>query len=909
MKKALKITGIVLLLLIAAAFVIPFLFKDKITGLIKTQINKHIHAKVDFADVDLSLFRNFPNLAVALDSLRVVGLDEFSEDTLASVGRINVALDLFSVFGDEMKIHSITVEGPRVHALVHKNGHANWDISMPDTAAAASPDAATPAKPFKMALQKYAITDGYLSYRDEVGNMSCEIGGLNHSGKGDFSSDLFTLETSTNTAALSFSYGGVPYLIETKTKLDANFQVDNKSAKYSFKVDDMALNDLRLHTEGFFQLINDSTYDMDVKFNGPSLDFKSILSLVPAIYKKDFGSIKASGTASLDGFVRGRYDSRHIPAYHVDMQVKDGSFQYPDLPKPVKNINVILKADNPDGVTDHTVVDIPRAHFEMEDAPFDLRLLVKTPVSDMYIDAAAKGRLDLAKVAQFVKLEAGTRLAGLLNADMNVKGNLSAIQHQQFDRFTAGGTIALTGFNYASSAYPTAVSLENLLLTFNPKNVTLNELKGGYGKTHFNANGTIDNLLGYMLKNQLLDGSLTVHADQVNLNDLMGSMATDSPKATGTGNPPSSGTAGKPAGANAGATVATVAAVPANINFVLHAGVDLLQYGTLELRKLSGNLVVADETVKMEDVHAEGLDGTLTINGAYSTKVSKKNPAIAFAYDVQRLDVQKTFLAFNTVQKLMPAGKYIAGKFSSKMTMSGVLSADMKPDLNTLSGEGNILLAEGALKDFAPTDKLAQTLHLDQLKDIPLKDLKANFSFRNGRVVVDPFHIKMQDIDMEVGGSHGFDQSLDYTLNMKLPRSLVGGQANGFVDNAIARAGSKGVALKVNDKIDLPVKIGGTVTNPVLKADLKGALSSTAGSLASQAKDVVKAKVDSAKQQLKDTVRAVGKQALADAGNQLKNQVLGGKDSSGKASSLEDTKKKATEAGKGLLNGLFKKKS
>jgi hypothetical protein len=407
-----------------------------------------------------------------------------------------------------------------------------------------------------------------------------------------------------------------------------------------------------------------------------------------------------------------------------------------------------------------------------------------------------------------------------------------------------------------------------------------------------------------MLKHQTLDGSLTVKADQVNLNDLMGAMATDTAKTTAAGAPAAGGKA-----AGNGSAGATAAAVPDNINFVLHAGVDLLQYGTMELRNLSGNLVIADETVKMENVRAEGLDGTLAINGAYSTKVSKKNPAIAFAYDVQRLDVQKTFLAFNTVQKLMPAGKYIAGKFSSKMTMSGVLGPDMKPDLNTLSGEGNILLVDGALKDFAPTDKLAQTLHLDQLKDIPVKDLKANFSFKNGRVIVDPFHIKMQDIDMEVGGSHGFDQSLDYTMNMKLPRSLVGGQANGLVDNAIAKAGSKGVALKAGDKIDLPVKIGGTVTNPVLKADLKGALSSTAGNLASQAKDVVKAKVDSAKQQLKDTARAVGKQALADAGNQLKNQILGGgKDSSAKAGNLDDTKKKAAEAGKGLLNGLFKKK-
>jgi len=897
LKKTLKITGITLLVLIAAAVAIPILFKGKITRIIKEQINKNIAAKVDFADVDLSLFRNFPRLSVALDSLRVTGIDEFAEDTLVSAQRINVALDLLSVFGSEMKIHSIQVDRPRVHAIMLKNGHANWNITLPDTSTAATPG--TEAKPFKMALQRYAVTDGYISYRDDSSHMSCEISGLNHSGKGDFTSDNFVLQTSTQTAALSFNYGGIPYLIRTRANVGADFNIDNKVNKYTFKVDDLSVNDLKLHTEGFFQLVNDSTYDMDIKFNGPSLDFKSILSLIPAMYTKDFAGIKTSGQASLSGFVKGRYDSKHIPAYHVDLGIKNGFFQYPDLPRPVKNINLVVKTDNPDGITDHTVVDIPHGHIEMEETPFDFRMLLKTPVSDPFIDAAAKGRLDLAKVTQFVKLEGGTRLAGVLNADMHVRGNLSSIQRQQYDKFDAGGTLGLTGFNYASTAYPTPVSMDNLLLTFNPKNVTLNELKGGYGKTHFQANGVLNNLLAYMLKNQPLDGSLDVKADLVDLDQLMGTTAT-SPGTrtdTATAKPGTTAAAGEPF------------AVPANIDFTLRAAVDQVHYGNLDLRAVSGNIRIADETVKLENVKAEGLDGSMALTGAYSTKVSKRTPVFAMSYDLQKLDVQKTFYAFNSVQKLMPAGKYIQGKFSSRLTVDGVLGGDMKPDLNTLNGNGNLSLIDGALKDFAPTDKLAQALHLDQLKDIPVKDIKTTFSFKNGRVVVDPFHVKVKDIDMEVGGSHGFDQTLDYDLAMKLPRALLGGQANNAVNNLVAKAGSKGVNVKVDDQVALPVKVGGTLTSPVLKMDMKSALSSTTNSLKQQAADLVKARVDSAKQQLKDTARAVGKQALKDAGSALKDQLLGNKDTTGKKTeTLDDTKKKVQDAGKGLLNGLLNKK-
>ena len=66
-----------------------------------------------------------------------------------------------------------------------------------------------------------------------------------------------------------------------------------------------------------------------------------------------------------------------------------------------------------------------------------------------------------------------------------------------------------------------------------------------------------------------------------------------------------------------------------------------------------------DEEVKLNNIHGDALDGSITINGSYSTKENKEKPAITMSYDVDKVDVQKTFYAFNTVQKLMPIGKFL----------------------------------------------------------------------------------------------------------------------------------------------------------------------------------------------------------------------------------------------------------
>ena len=1025
LKKILKVAGIILLVLVLAAIAIPYFFKDKIIAFAKTEINKNVNARVNFTDIDISFFRRFPRVAVALENLQVIGLNEFSKDTLVSSKNIDVAVNLMSIIrGKNMNIYSITINQPRIHALVTKEGKANYDIAKPDT----STTAETPSedKPFNLQLQKYEIKDGYVYYNDLSAEMSAELLNLNHTGSGDFTSDLFTLVTDTKADEVSFNYGGVPYLYKSKTSIDAAIEVDNKTNKYTFKTEQIQVNDMKLAANGFFQLVNDSVYGMDIKFNAPSTEFKTILSLIPAVYKNDFDKIKTSGTALFNGFVRGVYSPTAIPAYSVNLEVKNGFFQYPDLPKPVKNINVIMKVNNPDGITDNTVVDIQQGHLEMDNEPFDFKVLFKKPLTDMYIDAVAKGRLDLSKITQFVKLEAGTKLAGLLNADIQAKGNIAAVQKQQPGPFSAKGFVELSKLYYASSAfpqpiqntsarinfdnpdgiadhtvinipvahievgkdpvdltlllttpasdpqfdgtakgsfnlgnvaqfytfepgtslsgqvaanisfkgrksqidksqyeaiqtagtvnasqvnykskdYPDGVKINNAVMTFNPKNVTLNSINGNFMQTNFSATGSFDNLIGYAMKDEPLAGTLNMTADKVNLNKWMSTDTATSSAATGT----------QAAGAN-GSTESAGGepfAVPKNIKFLVNAKVGEVSYDKVKYSNVSGSLSLANETVVMKNVSMNALDGTIGLDGSYSTARSKKNPDISLSYDVQNLDVQKTFSAFNTVQALMPVAKFISGKLTSKLSMKGKLGQDMMPDLTTLTGEGTLFLLQGFLSKFGPLEKLASVLNLKDMQAVTLKDIKNYIEFANGKVLVKPFTLKIKDIDMEVGGMHGFDQSIDYIINMKVPRSLFGEKGNQFVNGLVTQANNKGVPIKLSDYINLKVNMGGTITNPSIKTDLKQASGSLADEIKAQATNFVEAKkaaadsaINVAKAQVKDSVESAKKQVIRAAEDELRKQIAGKKDSTGKP---VDAKKQLEETGKGLLKGLLKKK-
>ena len=873
--------GVIIGLFLLTAILVPIFFKDKIMALVKKELNEQLDATTDFKDVSLSLFHNFPHLSVSIENLSIVGKESFKNDTLLSAKSIDVSLDLMKAISGTYDILNIGLVTPRIHAIVHSDGQANWNITKPTPPTAPS----APSKPFSMKLRKYSIENAYIEYNDEQGKMHMIIEDLDHKGSGDFSSDAFTLTTTTSIEAMTFIDGNISYLYKVKTSADLDLQVDNKTNKYTFNTEKIQLNGLRLSTKGFVQMPDTNNMVMDIQFSTPSNDFKDILSLVPGIYQNNFKDIKTSGKLTLGGFVKGTYNKKQMPAYHLDLGIQDGSFQYPDLPQKVSDIQVKLDVTNPDGITDHTVVNLEKCHLNLGAQPFDFRMLMKTPVSNQWVDASAKGSVDLSQMQKFMKMDAGTKLAGIINADVSVKGSIAAAEKKQFEQLYAAGTIGVSNLTYASKDYPDGVAINSLLLTFNPKNVTVSNLKGAYLKTNFSGDGGINNFLGYYLHNEALSGSFNFTADNVDVNKFMG--------------PPST----QPEAKTAPSTQPFL--VPSTLDVALNVSIGSVKYDNLLLTAVQGSLVIRNEIVNLKSVTGKALDGTLKIDGLYSTKTDKKNPDIAFDYSVTNVDVQKTFTTIDMVKKMMPIGKYVSGKITSNLALTGKLGPDMSPLMNSLSGKGDLLLLNGVLSNFPVTDQLADKLHLTQFKTITLKDTKIFYSFENGRVTVQPYKVKIGDLDAEIAGSNGFDQTINYGVNLSAPTSALGSAGNAMVTNLVNQAASKGIkANPVGDKISLAIKITGTTTNPKIETDLKNVVGDAVSNVKEEIKKEAEKKIDSVKSVVKDTVKAIKTQVVTQAKEELQKQLLGGKGDTSKKKNdpLNDVGDKA----KNKLKGLFK---
>src|SRR5690242_9206746 len=219
MKKLFKWIGIIILILLIAAIVLPIVFKGKIIQAIKDGANKNMNAKMEFSDASLSLLRNFPNLSLGIENLSIVNVAPFEGDTLIYAKDIHVVINLMSVIsGDKISIRKITADNPVMNFLVNKDGKANWDIAKEEK----SEKPGEPSEPsqFKVDLQKYSVSDGNILYDDQTIPFRLQLVNVNHTGSGDFTQDLFTLSTKTLSDKTTVIYGGVNYLGNAKADID-----------------------------------------------------------------------------------------------------------------------------------------------------------------------------------------------------------------------------------------------------------------------------------------------------------------------------------------------------------------------------------------------------------------------------------------------------------------------------------------------------------------------------------------------------------------------------------------------------------------------------------------------------------------------------------------------------------------
>ena len=156
--------------------------------------------------------------------------------------------------------------------------------------------------------------------------------------------------------------------------------------------------------------------------------------------------------------------------------------------------------------------------------------------------------------------------------------------------------------------------------------------------------------------------------------------------------------------------------------------------------------------------------------------------------------------------------------------------------------------------------KVLSALKLTKSEEQSIKNLRANFLLREGKLIVKPFDVRLAGMDMTISGSQTFDKTMDYIIDMKIPRSTFGGAANQAFDNLVSLAASKGLNIDPGKTVNVKANLKGKFSDPGVSLAFGGGTG--ASSAKEQMKQTVKETIDKKKEEAEEKVReAAGKKA------------------------------------------------
>ncbi len=794
MKILVKIIIAFVLIVIISLLTIPYFFTDKVEAIIKEEANKNLNASLDFDNINLSLFTDFPNASIKLNKLSIVGKEQFQNDTLLYMNNLTISVNLFKLIReDQISITKIILNDALINIITLENGSVNYDISKEEAEEQVSDSNSSDVEAINLQIQKFIINGSTIIYDDRSMHFYSKLDGLALKMKGNFSADKTDLILDIICNLNEINYEGDPLLSSTKLNYKAKIMADLENSIFTFKENSLNLNEFKVSFDGNFSFVDDDL-NTTLVFEAPKNSFKSFLSLIPALYQDSFKDIIVKGDFGFKGNIKGIYSETSMPDFKLSTFVENGSIKYPDLPQAISDIQMKLNIEKKGGDLDNTVINLSQLALELGKNPLEANLLVKNPISDPNIKSNINTTLDLSTLKDFYPIQNAESYTGKLKADIQLEGKLSSIEKEEYQDFSALGNIFMENLSYFDQDLQKDIQIENAQINFSPEYLDFVRFQLNVGKNKLLFKGKAYNYLSYYLKDTELIASFKLNSKYLNLNDFM-------PNETDLSDTIASDE-----------TPLEIIRIPNNLNIGFTTEIEELIYDNMTIQNMTGRLSIKDQAIRLENLNMNIDESKLFLSGLYNSK-----PEIPFSdmrLNISNMQAKMMFSYFDIVKTYFPFSEFVEGAVNTKWSFRTQLDNEMSPIYNTLEGGGTISTTKLHITKLSAFDDLVEDLHINQFKSPEIKPTDLKFTITDGKIKTEEFPIIIGDFKGIMGGYTGIDKSLDYQFKTTLPKNKLSEATLASTEEWMKKINIFNMDIGMPQEIPLTVFIKGTVDKP-----------------------------------------------------------------------------------------------
>jgi uncharacterized protein involved in outer membrane biogenesis len=802
MKKALKITGIIILILSLTISLLIYAYADKIQSAVLKEVNKNLAVEGSYDALEITFWRSFPRVALRFKGFSLKESAAITNKHLIEADDLYLAFNVFQMLRGTYELERVSASGLHVR-LAMQGDSTNYNLFHEKTDSAATSDE------FVLDLKAISLENAQFEFYDMTDSIEVSYFFDKLKSSGTIRSDYVQFKLKADGKCNSFVLQNTTWPINKQTKLDAEMRYTFDKEQLEIIDGTLAIEQTALTIAGYFHTLNDGNMSLSIASSGNQI--QHIAGLLPSAISEQIAAYQSKGTFSVKADLTGPFLGKYNPELVANIRIQEGVLTPPNQATPMSKINMnatlVLKPNK-------TYVQVPIFSFNFGDLAFSSSFELND-FNDPYINGKAQGAINLAHLDRFFDLETWD-LKGLLQCDFSLKGKVSELSSGKlFKEKGMFGSVTWKGLSLSNSAPDFDIwklTESNAHWTMKGNLLSCNNFSGKLNGQTVNASVSIEKLLPYLLADAKLDVLANIKTNSFKMPSTMQSSGNSSQEL----------------------------AAPFNINefFPDNISLDLLfdigsfAYEKIALQKLKGSLFANNHKIQLDRLSAQTAGGSFDAS-IYLSKKELDKVFLRLNLDGKNLAIQHILNMFDNFGQAEITHENLSGSLSINTQLVCLLNKDGSFAKEDLYAFTELSIANGALKNYDAMNELSAYAEVTELSNIRFNTLSNTFEIRDGEINFPYMDIGNNVLNLRIKGKHHFDNYMDYTLRIKLSDALAAKykirskkQKDDYED-----LGDKGIALFISvkgyaDNLEFKLeKIGGrpTIINETVVEDAKQA--------------------------------------------------------------------------------------
>ncbi len=719
-----------------------YLYSDRIIDEFIREANKHLNTPVQVGRIEVSMLDQFPLLSIVC---REVSVEDSHPGTypLFTAGEVRFQMNPIEVWRGNYTIRGVKVFDSETRLKLDAAGKNNFTIVKKHASAGKGGVA--------FELRNVELHDTRVYYLDLHQNHDLAFSSTALLASIKTRDDIYTIDARGDVTTEQLDIRGQSFLRGKPFEVTSKLVYDDINKSLRINPSDLRLRGSHFVVAGNYEWKEKNLINIETE--GKNTDIQTLLSLLPESVSTRFEKYESKGDVYFSSVLKGEITNNVYPSLSVEFGFSHATLFHPEYQSRIEDASVSgsFASDNLLRASKGTLI-LKNIRGALNDEAFTADLVLKD-FDDPEVIFNFKGRLDALSLTNFYPIPSVSNLSGEMQVDVAFEGRAALLKDKNTaQQVMTRGTVDLhdISLSYGSAHIP----LHHLKgsLQFSNNDLALSNVSGQLGNSDFLLNGFFKNVVTFLFfENQPVGIEADLQSAYIDLDELFaftfGADSSDQQNEY-------------------------MFRISPNVNLNFNCTIDALRYKRFRGRELKGDLLVKSQMAVSRKFSLNTMGGQLELSGIVDAQNPRAVDVVTTAH-MDDLHLDSVFYVFENFNQTFIEDRHLRGQGSADVSFELVLNEHLRLLPKTLIADIGITIRNGQLNDFEPLQSLSRYLDDEGLDRLRFAELKNDVHIEDGTIYLPQMNVRSNVTDLEISGTHTFDQRIAYRVVTPLRRKKV----------------------------------------------------------------------------------------------------------------------------------------